>query len=130
MIKLPERSHNRVTRFVVVVAAVVMAALVGGGVTYAATAQPAIKTKTPRSERDVTNIDVLRQQLRNYYGDPLGTGVAGAERFASLIVEATAPFAAAFKPNLAFYEAHGSAGLTALERIRARIPGAGPWRDR
>ena len=52
----------------------------------------------------------------------LGTGVAGAERFASLIVEATAPFAAAFKPNLAFYEAHGSAGLAALERIRARIP--------
>jgi hypothetical protein len=79
VIKLPERSHNRVTRFVVVVAAVVMAALVGGGVTYAATAQPAIKTKTPRSERDVTNIDVLRQQLRNYYGDPLGTGVAGAD---------------------------------------------------
>jgi hypothetical protein len=40
---------------------------------------PAIQTSTPRSDRDITNIDVLRQQLRNYYGDPLGTGVAGAD---------------------------------------------------
>ncbi|MGG5258980.1 HAD family acid phosphatase [Phycicoccus avicenniae] len=54
--------------------AVVCAALVGGGVAYAATAEPAIKTFTPRSADQVTNIDVLRQQLRNYYGDPLGTG--------------------------------------------------------
>jgi hypothetical protein len=57
------------------VAAVAVAALGGAGVGYAAaTAEPAIKTKTPHSEREVTNIDVLRQQLRNYYGDPLGTG--------------------------------------------------------
>jgi hypothetical protein len=57
------------------VAAVVAAALGGAGVGYAAaTAEPAIKTKTPHSEREVTNIDILRQQLRNYYGDPLGSG--------------------------------------------------------
>ncbi|HMM94906.1 HAD family acid phosphatase [Phycicoccus sp.] len=54
--------------------AVVCSALVGGGVAYAATAEPAIKTFTPRSADQVTNIDVLRQQIRNYYGDPLGTG--------------------------------------------------------
>lgn len=54
--------------------ALVCAALVGGGVAYAATAEPAIRTFTPRSADQVTNIDVLRQQLRNYYGDPLGTG--------------------------------------------------------
>jgi len=59
------------------VAALLVAALTGGGVAYAAvTAQPAIKTFTPRSERDITNIDVLRQQIRNYYGDPLGSGIA------------------------------------------------------
>ncbi|WP_432839083.1 HAD family acid phosphatase [Dactylosporangium sp. CA-092794] len=64
----------------VAVAALLAAALTGGGIAYAAvTAEPAIKTFTPRSERDVTNIDVLRQQLRNYYGDPLGTGVAAAD---------------------------------------------------
>ncbi len=48
--------------------------------------------------------------------------VAGVERFARLIVEAAAPVAAAMKPNLAFFEAFGSAGLAALERVRAAIP--------
>ncbi len=60
-----------------VVAIAVSAFLLGGGITYAATAQPAIKTITPRFADQVTNLDVLRQQIRNYYGDPLGTGVAG-----------------------------------------------------
>ena len=58
------------------VAAVAMASVVGG-VAYsagAASPQPAIQTSTPKSENQVTNIDVLRQQLRNYYGDPLGSG--------------------------------------------------------
>src|SRR3954447_20853113 len=50
--------------------------LVGGGAAVAATQSPAIKTSTPRSERQITNIDVLRKQIRNYYGDPLNTGVA------------------------------------------------------
>jgi predicted secreted acid phosphatase len=64
-----------------IVAGVVLAliALVGGGVAYAATQQPAIKTSTPNSERNITNLDVLRQQIRNYYGDPLGTGVAASD---------------------------------------------------
>jgi orotidine-5'-phosphate decarboxylase len=53
-------------------------------------------------------------------------GLAGVERFALLIVEATAPFAAAMKPNLAFFEAFGSPGLAALERVRAAIPAGVP----
>jgi hypothetical protein len=44
-----------------------------GAVAYGQTAQPAIKTFTPKSEKQVTNIDVLRQQLKNYYGAPLAT---------------------------------------------------------
>ena len=48
--------------------------------------------------------------------------VAGVERFVDLIVEAAGPYAAAIKPNLAFYESLGSAGMAALERIRGRIP--------
>ncbi len=44
-------------------------------VAVAAGPQPAITTFTPQSEGQITNIDVLRQQIRNYYGDPLGTGV-------------------------------------------------------
>jgi orotidine-5'-phosphate decarboxylase len=50
------------------------------------------------------------------------TGLAGVERFAKLLLEAAAPVAAAVKPNLAFFEAFGSAGLAALERLRAAIP--------
>lgn len=48
--------------------------------------------------------------------------LAGVERFARLVVEAAATFAAAMKPNLAFFEAFGSAGLASLERVRAAIP--------
>ncbi len=52
--------------------------------------------------------------------------LAGVERFAALVLEAALPVAAAVKPNLAFFEAFGSAGLAALERLRATIPAAVP----
>jgi len=56
--------------------------VIGGGAAVAATRattpQPAIQTITPRTERQVTNIDILRQQIKNYYGDPLSTGVTPA----------------------------------------------------
>lgn len=48
--------------------------------------------------------------------------VRGVERFAALVLEAALPYVAAVKPNLSFYEAFGSAGIAALERLRARIP--------
>ena len=48
--------------------------------------------------------------------------LAGVERFAALVLEAVSPVAAAVKPNLAFFEAFGSAGLAALERLRSGIP--------
>jgi orotidine-5'-phosphate decarboxylase len=50
----------------------------------------------------------------------------GIEAFSRLILEAAAPLAAAIKPNLAFFEAFGSAGLAALERLRAAIPSGIP----
>ena len=50
------------------------------------------------------------------------TSLAGIERLARLIVEAAAPHAAAVKPNLAFFEAYGSAGMAALERVLAAVP--------
>ena len=46
----------------------------------------------------------------------------GVESFARLVLERAAPFAAAVKPNLAFFEAFGSAGIAALERLRALVP--------
>ncbi len=52
--------------------------------------------------------------------------VTGVERFAALVLDAALPYVAAVKPNLAFFEAFGSAGLAALERLRARIPAGVP----
>lgn len=46
----------------------------------------------------------------------------GVEAFSRLLLEAALPSAAAVKPNLAFFEAFGSAGIAALERLRARVP--------
>ncbi len=51
-----------------------------------------------------------------------GRDLAGVERHAALVLEAAAPYAAAVKPNLAFFEAFGSAGLAVLERLRASLP--------
>lgn len=48
--------------------------------------------------------------------------VAGVEAFSAVVLEAALPYAAAVKPNLAFYEAFGASGLAALERLRARVP--------
>ena len=48
--------------------------------------------------------------------------VDGVEAFSRLLVEATSRHAAAYKANLAFFEALGSAGIAALERVRAAIP--------
>jgi orotidine-5'-phosphate decarboxylase len=54
--------------------------------------------------------------------DGFSRDVAGVEAFARVLLEAAAPLAAAVKANLAFYEAFGSAGLAALERLRASLP--------
>jgi len=48
--------------------------------------------------------------------------LAGVERFCEVLLEAALPHASAVKPNLAFFEAFGSAGIAALERIRGRVP--------
>jgi orotidine-5'-phosphate decarboxylase len=59
--------------------------------------------------------------------DSFPATLAGVERFARLIVEATLPYAAAVKPNLAFFEAHGSAGMAVLERLRSLVPSDVPF---
>jgi orotidine-5'-phosphate decarboxylase len=48
--------------------------------------------------------------------------VHGIEAFARGLLEAAAPSAAAVKINVAFFEAFGSAGWAALERVREDIP--------
>ncbi|HEU4573322.1 MAG TPA: orotidine-5'-phosphate decarboxylase [Candidatus Limnocylindrales bacterium] len=58
--------------------------------------------------------------------DGFSRDVVGIEAFARLVLDACLPHVAAVKPNLAFYEAFGSAGVAVLERLRARIPGDVP----
>lgn len=54
--------------------------------------------------------------------DELPRDVSGIERFARGLVEAAAEFAVAVKVNVAFFEAFGSAGWAALERLVADLP--------
>ena len=55
--------------------------------------------------------------------DPTGFADASeVERFCVAMLEAALPHVVAVKPNLAFFEQHGSAGLAVLERVRARVP--------
>ena len=58
--------------------------------------------------------------------DGFSRDLRGVEAFAHLILEAAGPFAAAVKPNLAFFETFGSAGIAALERLRAAVPSGLP----
>lgn len=46
----------------------------------------------------------------------------GASAFCLRLIEATADLALAFKPNIAFFEAFGAAGISALREIIATIP--------
>jgi orotidine-5'-phosphate decarboxylase len=53
---------------------------------------------------------------------PFTKDLDGVEAFARLLLSAAIPHAAAVKPNLAFFEAFGAAGVAALERLRSAIP--------
>jgi len=55
----------------------------------------------------------------------LPTSVAGLERFALTVVEALAPTVAVLKPQSAFFESYGSAGIAVLERVLADTIQAG-----
>lgn len=57
--------------------------------------------------------------------DPRVGSAAQLEAACLPLAEATAPYAAAFKLNVAFFEAFGADGIAALERIVAALP-AGP----
>ena len=54
--------------------------------------------------------------------DELPRDVSGIERFGRGLVEAAAEFAVAVKVNVAFFEAFGSVGWAALERLVADLP--------
>jgi len=55
----------------------------------------------------------------------LPTSVVGLERFALTVVQALAPTVAVLKPQSAFFESYGSAGIAVLERVLAESKQAG-----
>jgi orotidine-5'-phosphate decarboxylase len=61
-------------------------------------------------------VDRLPAELQE---DPIEIGIV---RFCLTIIEATAPYVCAYKPNLAFFEALGPRGLQALQEIVREIP--------
>ncbi len=69
------RSTLRTRRMASLVAVLGFMLAVAGVV---AAAGPAIQTITPHKADQVTNIDVLRQQLKNYYGDELASSGSSA----------------------------------------------------
>ncbi len=57
---------------------------------------------------------------------PFSPDVRGVESFCRLVLDAALEHASAVKPNLAFFEAFGSAGIAALERLRGLVPSGIP----
>lgn len=66
---------SRSRRLTAVVAAVALSVVLAG--VALAAGRPSISTFTPKSASQITNIDVLRQQIKNYYGVPLATTGSG-----------------------------------------------------
>jgi uridine monophosphate synthetase len=57
-------------------------------------------------------------RFRNAHGDPIQAALA----WNRAIIDATAPYAAVYKPNIAFYEALGAAGAELLRATLEAIP--------
>jgi uridine monophosphate synthetase len=52
--------------------------------------------------------------------------VEGVQEFCRKIIEATVGIAAAYKPNIAFFEAFGPEGIAALQKVIGSVPGEIP----
>jgi orotidine-5'-phosphate decarboxylase len=68
-------------------------------------------------------LDPVPSQIPNY----LGTGIKAVKRFLASILEETAGLAAAYKPNMGFFEAMGIEGLQLLIELRKQCPQGSIW---
>ena len=55
------------------------------------------------------------------------TSAVAVERACASIIGATAEFACAFKPNMAFFECHGADGYAVLQRLRSQVESPCLW---
>src|SRR5689334_17276796 len=72
-IQAGEVGAMHVRRIPLAILGVVGLLLVAGTVAFGSPS-PSIPALTPTVADQIPNIDVLRQEIRNYYGDPAGTG--------------------------------------------------------
>ena len=80
-----------------------------------------------RLEARCNELDTLLCVGLDPHSTDLGNEVnaAGAEAFCLRLITASAPYAAAFKPNCAFFEVFGAAGVEALERVCVAVKATG-----
>lgn len=64
------------------------------------------------------NLDLLPQSVKDQFENP----EEQVAYFCKLVIDYTSEYCAAFKPNLAFFEALGPNGLSVLEEVIAHIP--------
>ena len=67
-------------------------------------------------------LDPHRSELLTKPEDDLKTVANAAEAFCVKLIENTHHCTIAYKPNIAFFEALGSEGIQALERVLKKIP--------
>jgi uridine monophosphate synthetase len=80
-----------------------------------------------RLSRRAQQVDSLLCVGLDPHPDDLATPTINSLKdFCSRLIEASADVAAAFKPNSAFFEAHGPAGFLALKEVIASIPSTIP----
>jgi uridine monophosphate synthetase len=58
--------------------------------------------------------------------DPEASSIAELRSECTRLIDATSDYAAAFKPNSAFFEAHGPAGIEVLREVIAHVPAGIP----
>ena len=85
-------------------------------------AAPALERLRARVERLGAPLCIGIDPQPDALPEPLSRDVHGVEAMARGLVEVAVEEAAAIKINIAFFEAFGSAGWAALERIRAEVP--------
>lgn len=79
------------------------------------------KLKKAAAKRDswlCVGLDPVRERMP----DGISEDASGIVTFCEQIIEATAPYAAAFKPNIAFFETLGREGWAALSEVCDAVP--------
>jgi len=67
-------------------------------------------------------LDPVFERMPSFISESSGDTAESIYKFCKIIIEETSPYAAAFKPNLGFFEAYGSDGIKVFEQLLSLIP--------